>query len=349
MAAGAAVTVFTRTTQPGQAEVLPRDERVKVVRGDSKELRAVCRESVARGNGLLMHDFGMWLPANHTAVSVSQELEIPLVISPCGMLASWALKHKRWKKRLAWWLYQKRDLRKARMLVATAEQEVRDLQRWNSGKPVALIPNGVVLPRGKRLETTDQRQRTVVFLGRIHPVKGLKNLVEAWSQVRPEGWRCVLAGPDEAGHKAQLEALIAARQLKSDFGFPGLMGEAEKWELLRGADLFVLPSFTENFGVAAAEALACGVPVIATKGTPWGELEEWRCGWWVEMGVEPLAAALREATSLAEGTRREMGGRGQRLVQEKYAWPRIAGDLLATYQWVLGSGRKPSGVVESNQ
>jgi glycosyltransferase involved in cell wall biosynthesis len=124
-----------------------------------------------------------------------------------------------------------------------------------------------------------------------------------------------------------------------------MMGDDQKWALLRGADLFVLPSFTENFGVAAAEALACGVPVITTKGTPWEELRTRQCGWWVDIGVEPLVAALREATELSDQERYEMGQRGRRLVEEKYSWPKIGRDMMAVYQWVLGQGPKPECVI----
>jgi glycosyltransferase involved in cell wall biosynthesis len=105
-----------------------------------------------------------------------------------------------------------------------------------------------------------------------------------------------------------------------------------------------LPSFTENFGVAAAEALACGVPVVTTKGAPWEEPRTRQCGWWIDIGVEPLAAALREATSLSDQERHEMGQRGRHLVEEKYSWPQIGRDMLSVYHWVLGAGAKPECV-----
>jgi len=183
-----------------------------------------------------------------------------------------------------------------------------------------------------------------LFLGRIHPVKGLKNLVEAWHRVRPAGWHCILAGPDKAGHQTELEALLRQRNLASVFEFPGMMEDEQKWALLREADLFVLPSFTENFGISVAEALACGVPVITTKGTPWRNLVDHRCGWWVDIGVEPLAAALRKATSLSDQQRYEMGQRGRRLIAEKYSWPKIGREMKAVYEWVLNGGTPPACV-----
>jgi glycosyltransferase involved in cell wall biosynthesis len=360
---GASVSVLTLEADSGQSEALPRDPRVNVIHVPAssrspwrsafgEHLQTALEQNLGSKNNTVVHDFGLWLPANHAVVSVCKNLGVPRVCSPCGMLAPWALRHKAWKKKLAWWLYQQRDLSRATLLAATSEQEVRDIRRWVPRKNIALIPNGVELPEfsGQRSEARDPKSegrnqpRKVVFLGRIHPVKGLKNLVEAWHRVRPAGWHCILAGPDQAGHQTELEALLRQRNLASVFEFSGMMEDEQKWALLREADLFVLPSFTENFGVAAAEALACGVPVIATKGTPWKDLVDHRCGWWVDIGAEPLAAALREATSLSDQQRYEMGQRGRRLVEEKYSWPQIGKEVLSVYQWVLGTGAKPECV-----
>jgi glycosyltransferase involved in cell wall biosynthesis len=288
------------------------------------------------------------------------------------MLAPWALQYKRWKKKIAWWLYQRRDLRSARCLHATGQQEVDSLRALGLRNAIALIPNGVELPEGgkEKLKTEmlkaemgdestnaklkadigsqrseGRRLRKVLFLGRIHPVKGLRYLVEAWHIARPGGWRCILAGPDEAGHQKELEAILRLRKLENAFKFPGMMENDQKTKLLREADLFVLPSFTENFGMVIAEALAAGLPVITTKGTPWQELRTRQCGWWIDIGVEPLAAALREATSISDQERHEMGRRGRGLVEEKYSWPQIGRDMVAVYQWVLGKGPKPVCVV----
>ncbi|MGH7870279.1 MAG: glycosyltransferase, partial [Candidatus Dormibacteraceae bacterium] len=107
----------------------------------------------------------------------------------------------------------------------------------------------------------------------------------------------------------------------------------------RSADLFILPSFTENFGIAAAEALASGVPVIATKGTPWQDLITHRCGWWVDVGPHPLADAIRAATSIPGAERVEMGQRGRRLVRNKYSWENVAGQMRRVYENLLSKFR----------
>ena len=123
-----------------------------------------------------------------------------------------------------------------------------------------------------------------------------------------------------------------------------LCGE-EKDILFRDADLFILPTFSENYGVVVAEALSYGIPVITTKGAPWEGLVSYHCGWWVDIGVEPLAKALREAVSLSGYERRAMGARGRQLVEARYAWSSVAMDMKAVYEWTLGGGRAPSCVL----
>jgi glycosyltransferase involved in cell wall biosynthesis len=107
----------------------------------------------------------------------------------------------------------------------------------------------------------------------------------------------------------------------------------------------LLPSHSENFGIVVAEALASGVPVITTRGTPWRDLIEHRCGWWEEIGASPLAAALEAATALSDDERRAMGQRGRELVERKYSWQRVAADMKAVYAWLLGQGERPDCVL----
>jgi len=369
VAAGAEVTILTSLLPETMTEITPGDKRVKVIRLAAPGrllditkrpdgIRDTITQAHRRGEIDVFHDFGLWLPCNHHAAVVCAVLGVPYICSPCGMLSPWAMRHKAWKKRIAWIVYQRRDLRRARVLVATAGQEVEHITHRLPHMPVALVPNGVHLPEERKdascplfdlsdcgemprsgfqeERTTDECQpttqpRTLLFLGRIHPVKGLMNLVEAWAQIRPPGWRCVIAGPDEAGHRRELENAMKTHGILEDFSFPGIVDDQDKWRLLEHADLFVLPSFTENFGIAVAEALAAGVPVITTRGTPWEELVTRQCGWWVDIGTTALKDALRHATGLTEDERRAMGKRGRQLVMDQYAWPKIAKSLVDIY------------------
>jgi glycosyltransferase involved in cell wall biosynthesis len=305
---------------------------------------ALCER--ARDNDTVIHDNGVWLPSNHAVAAAARLLKRPMLISPRGMLSQWALSHRRWKKSVAWRWFQRKDLFSASALHVTSEQELADVRRAGFRGPIAVIPNGINLPGPTGPWTTDHgpqdsRIRTALFVGRVHQVKGLMNLVEAWSVVRPSGWRMVIAGSDEDGYAETLKAEIKKLKVEHDFEFVGPVEGEKKNELYRNADLFILPSYSENFGLAIAEALANELPVITTKGTPWKDLVDHDCGWWEEIGVEQLARALRKATELDDEARRRMGNRGGELVAMKYSWPELAKKMKSLYEWLLGRGPQP--------
>jgi glycosyltransferase involved in cell wall biosynthesis len=290
----------------------------------------------------LIHSQGVWSLPNHTASGLARKYRIPLVVSPHGSLTGWSFRHKGWKKRIAWAAYQKHDLEGARVIHATADNEADDLRALGLKNPIAIIPNGVDIPKLKTLPAPDgQRVRKALFLSRIYPKKGLLNLVEAWAALKPVGWKMVIAGPDPAGHRAEVEKAIQAFRVEKDFEFAGEVYDDAKWDLYQSSDVFVLPTFSENFGIVIAEALACGVPVITTEGTPWAELPEHGCGWWIPVGVPPLVEALREALALSDDQRRQMGLRGRQLMIEKYSWESAAKGMKTLYEWILNGGPPP--------
>jgi glycosyltransferase involved in cell wall biosynthesis len=175
-----------------------------------------------------------------------------------------------------------------------------------------------------------------LFLSRIHPKKGLPLLVDAWNQVRPAGWSCTIAGPDDAGHLAEIRSRLERGGLSDAFEFLGPVSGSERWELLRSADLFVLPTHSENFGNVIGEALSCGVPVITTRGAPWEGIPRERCGWWVDADVDSLSAALGEATRIDDDERRRMGRRGRTWIRRDFSPMAITRKMLALYERLAG-------------
>ncbi len=291
----------------------------------------------------VLYDVGLWLPQNHFVAKFALERGLPLIISPRGMLSARALQVSRWKKRLAWLAYQKADLKSAAVLHATSEAEADDCRRRGLTQPIAVVPNGIDVPAlPSRNTNPNGGTRSVLFLSRLHPIKGLKDLVEAWARVQPVGWRMIIAGPDEDRHQKEIETLVKTLGLGEQFSFVGPVGDKEKWELYGAADLFVLPSYSESFGQAIGEALAAGVPVITTRATPWQEIESCRCGWWIETGVEPLARALQTATQLDVSELDEMGQRGREMVLNNYSWRSSAERMLTVMQWLTSKAEKPS-------
>jgi len=257
------------------------------------------------------------------------------------MLEPWALDHHRWRKKLAWHSFQRRILQHAALLHATADAEADQLRQLGLQSPIAVVPNGVPTPDIQKQASSDGSTRQALFLSRIHPKKGLLKLVDAWAEVRPADWRLVIAGPDEDGHRLIVEKRVEQHGIGDVVSFPGSIPDDEKWEWYRDSDLFVLPSYSENFGVVVAEALTSGIPAITTKGTPWQDLHAHDCGWWIDLSVDALAATLDEATSLPSDQRRAMGQRGRNLVEAKYSWKHVAEQMIQAYTWILTGGFPP--------
>ncbi|MEJ0065391.1 MAG: glycosyltransferase [Caulobacteraceae bacterium] len=281
----------------------------------------------------LIHDNGLWLPHNHRVAALSREIGVPRLVSTRGMLEPWAIRHKGVKKKIAWGLYQRRDLERASALHATADTEAQNLAAFGLGVPTVTIPNGVDLPD---ISTTRPAAagatRTALFLGRLYPVKGLPMLIEAWARVRPPAWRLLIAGPDEASHQAVLEAAVAAHGLGDVVSFVGPVDGEAKAARLRDADFLVLPSHSESFGMVVAEALAHGAPVLTTTAVPWPALDQRGCGWRCAPTPDAIAEALHEATGHDAATLRAMGAAGRAFVAETLGWDSIAARFTALYQ-----------------
>lgn len=351
---------------------MPITADIRVERLGSFGAREILREIEGLGfTPDLIHYHGIWLPIGRAVSEYCREKQISCVISPHGMLEPWALNHKKWKKRLAMVLFQRRDLRDAVAFHACSKQEALNIRRLGFKQPIAVIPNGVVLPEpavggssvlvpcaslkqgslegggseNEERRTKNQEQRTALFLSRINPKKGLPMLLDAWKRVAPEGWRLIIAGNDDSDHQKVIAAKIRELKLEDQVELVGpLFGEAKE-QAFRAADLFVLPSYSENFGIVVTEALSYGVPVLTTTGCPWAELETHRCGWWVEPTPVGIESGLNEALKTKSEELSAMGARGRALVVEKYQWPEIGSKFRRFYSWILEGGEKPDFVI----
>lgn len=307
-------------------------------------LKRALREELALNPPDILHSHGLWLPVNHWATQLARHRCIPLIIHPRGMLEPWALGHRALKKSLAMALFQRSDLCMAHTFVATSAMEYRNIRELGFKQPVAIIPNGIFFDSSQSDPIpSPQRSNTVLFLSRIHPKKGLRELITAWSALRPNDWRLCIAGPDEDGHLAEMMQLVSQLNLATQVDFIGEVNDVGRQKLFNLSKLFVLPTHSENFGLVVVEALAQGLPVITTKGAPWEDLETYRCGWWVERGAEALIPALRSAMGLAPDAWQSMSENACAYVR-RYDWRNIAYSMKATYSWVLGRGNMPDCV-----
>jgi glycosyltransferase involved in cell wall biosynthesis len=283
----------------------------------------------------IIHDHGLWLPTNHVVAKFCNQHHLPRIISPRGMLSGWSLQRRRWLKQAMLWAFQWQDLKTADGFHATSEQEAADIRRMGLNQPIAVVPNGVEFPE-QIPQRSPEAKRQVLFLGRIHPVKGLENLLTAWKQINPDpSWSLVLAGPDENGFAQAIRGRIASAELGESVKLIGPVNDVEKWQLYADSTLFVLPSFSENFGLSIAEAIHAGLPVITTTGTPWEELQQLKLGWWVEPTVEALSSALHEALQMDARTLAGRGIRGKQWISEKFGWHSVARQMFQFYAEIV--------------
>ncbi|MBH8555312.1 glycosyltransferase [Nostocaceae cyanobacterium CENA357] len=301
----------------------------------------------------LIHNHGLWMFPNLYARQAAVNNNLPLIISPRGMLESWSLRNSWFKKLPAWYLYEQQNLQKAIAFHATSDEEAKSIRQLNFRQPIALIPNGVSLPNLSNLPNREilfkqfpeiTKKKWLLFLSRIHPKKGIDNLLYVWKKLITQfpDWHLIIAGPDLIGYQAKLEQLTAQLELQPRVTFTGMLSGEQKASALCNADLFVLPTHSENFGIAIAESLAYGVPVITTKGAPWKDLEGYGCGWWIEDNQQALMDVLIEAIEMPESQRQAMGLKGRNLVETKYSWSVIAKDMASVYHWILNGGSPPS-------
>ena len=306
----------------------------------ARKYRSALEERCEELRPALLHSHGLWGLTAHDSACVARRRKLPLVITPHGMLSSWSLNNRRWRKRIALALYQARDLRSAKLLHATSASEAADIRAAGFHNPIAVIPNGIELPDIVAPKPANS-PKIALFLSRIHPVKGILDLVKAWSNLRIKDWRLIVAGPDENNYRRVVEDAVREAGLSGEIAIMPAVDAAGKWKLFRAADLFVLPSYTENFGLVIAEALAAETPVITTTATPWKQLQTESCGWWVGTGTAALQGALNEAFDASDAQRNEMGRRGRKLIEREFTWALIAGKMRAAYDWVLHGGERP--------
>jgi glycosyltransferase involved in cell wall biosynthesis len=292
----------------------------------------------------IVHDNGMWLSLNHKVARATHRHQIPRMLSPRGTLDPWAMQYRCFKKRIALALYQRRDLEEVSAFHAASYLEAENIRAQGLRQPIVIIPNGVDLSPTKA-KFDANAERIALFVGRLHPIKNLPTLLKAWAKVRPSGWRLKLAGSDEVGHCAELRALARSLKVEHLVEFCGPVYGEEKEALFADAELFLLISKSENFGVAAAEALATGLPVIASKSTPWSCLEKEELGWWINDSIDSVAATIESVTKLSSDTLRERGQRGRDYARHQFSWSAIGQRFFNAYSWIAGQGDKPVDVL----
>lgn len=290
----------------------------------------------------ILHSHNLWRMPGIYPFLLQRGASVRHVVSPRGTLTPYSMRTGSPLKRPYWALVQRAALRAATCFHATASSELEDIRRLGFTQPVAVIPNGVDLPKW---EVPARGSRIIQYFGRLHPEKGVDVLVDAWSRIardRPD-WSLRIVGLDIDGYRRELEDQV--RRLGTpNVTFMDPVFGPEKFALMREAAIGVLPSHTENFGLTVAESLSVGVPAVANHGAPWSALDQHDCGWWTAPGVPPLAETLLTASGVSDSRRAEMGVNGRRYVEDVLLWPSIASRMHDLYDWIMHGGSAPSFV-----
>jgi glycosyltransferase involved in cell wall biosynthesis len=295
----------------------------------------------------IVHSHMLWKAPNYYPGILSKKYQKPFLIAPRGTLSQWALNYSSWKKKLILKLGQKKALDAVTCFHATALEEKEDISKFGyKDIPCTILPNGIDIPELKS-KIKDKKFKRLTFLSRIHEKKGIDFLIKSWSKIQNEfsDWELFIVGPTDNNPYADNMKKFS-KELKCErITFTGQIYGDEKISFLQNSDLFILPTHSENFGMVVAEALVNGVPVICSKGAPWGKLEEKNCGWWIDIGEEDLTKHLKIAMGLNEATLLEMGKNGRDWMIKEYSWDSIAKQTIEVYKWLLNQTDKPNTVI----
>lgn len=301
----------------------------------------------------------------------------PLVISPRGSLIGAALKRHSRRKRLFLATVGRYGIGRAAVFHATSESEAEAVRGLAGSARVRVVPNGVEVPA-----VLPAREGTAgpygLYLGRLHPYKRAERIIAGFAGAtsraglgargkgeegrrgigarvdgggrlvaggRPDAggeWSLVIAGDGEAAYRQDLELVVAGAGLGRRVRFVGQVAGEEKARLLAGAEFVVLASYSENFGMSVAEALAHGTPSVVTKTAPWEGLDREGCGFWVEDSDEGLTDGMRRLMALAPEERRAMGARGRAWMARDFSWASVARQMVAVYEELVQEARPGS-------
>lgn len=294
----------------------------------------------------LVHINGIWTPQNWLFQKESQKLGIEVILSPHGMLEPYILKRNSLKKKLALFLYQNKAIKKVNYLHSTANSEFKQIRKLGYKQLNTIIPNGINIADIKTKQAFFNAEfKNILFLSRVHPKKGIELLIDAVSELNSQNVNVVIAGEGNENYIESLKKLVKVKGVEKQFSFVGGVYGKKKEELFNQADVFVLPTYSENFGIVVVEALAANIPVITTKGTPWEELNLNNCGWWIDLSVNNLKDSLETVISMRPDELKQMGARGRSLVEENYDIKKVTHKMIEFYHWIYDDTKiKPNFV-----
>lgn len=287
------------------------------------------RTALETTNADVIHHHALWLRTLHYAQQCARRQKAPLVISPRGMMSTWAWQHHAWRKGVARHLIHPGAFEAAAGWHATSAEEAADIRARGFKQPVCVAPNGVEAPTTAQVAAAAAhwreacpavtRQPVALFYSRLHRKKRVLELIDLWLDQAPADWLLLIVGLPEDYTPEVLERYIHA---KSGAGRVAIFSGVGRPSPYAVASLFLLPSHNENFGLVIAEAMAHGVPALVTDTTPWGTMHREGHGWCVPWADYPRA--LQIATTDGPAQLRARGARAREWVLCEFSWERSA-------------------------
>lgn len=287
----------------------------------------------------LVHINCCWQPEIAFIQFWSQHQGYKIILTPHGMLEPWILKRNYFIKKLpALLIYQKKAIKSANIIHATSKTERLNLLQLNLNDKIKTIPIGLELNK-INLKTNFSKNNKIIFFSRIHKKKGIEILLESISSIKKLliNYQVIIAGNGQQKYIDLLNLKTKEYNIEDIVKFIGPVYGENKWKLFEEADIFVLPTFSESFGIVIAEALASGTPVITTTETPWKEIEERNCGWIIEPRTEQLVEKIKLAIQLQEEDLKIMGNNGRKLIEEKYNIEKTKDEFIQLYNNLINN------------
>lgn len=260
----------------------------------------------------------------------------PYIVTPRGMLQKWAVKQSYLKKKLFYFFIEKLHLKFAAYVRATSDLEAKRFKELGF-KNILTIPNSIKIPKLKKnLKLKKKKKKRLLFLSRLHPKKGLVELLYSWKQIQKKysDWELLICGYDEDNYKKEIKKIIKELKLKRVIIKSFVQGK-NKDSLYKSSDLFILLSHSENFGLAIAEALSYCIPVITTTNTPWKKLNKNKCGWCIDLNIDKAVKTLEEAIELDPRKKKIMGQRGRKWMIKDFSDQSIGIKMHNVYKQIL--------------
>lgn len=309
----------------------------------SKDFKSGLKKTIK--NGDIIHNHQLWRMPNIYPLLIKKNKDIKIIISPRGSLSKDALNISKYKKYIFKKIFgQNRMLSNCDAFHATSVKEKDEIRALGYKQPIAIIPNGVNIPLNKKIRFKTKDTTKFLYLGRIHPIKGIDLLIETWADIELEYQNCSLeicGYYEDVQYYNHLKKMVKKLGLKKIF-FSEKVSGLEKEKKYLDNDIFIMPSKSENFGLVIAEAMSYGLPVITSNQTPWSVIQKNNYGWVTGLNKNEVFSAINSAISLDEESLKNMGKSGRIHIKNNFSWDVLSNTYIAFYEWVRNNSSNPS-------